>query len=298
MSVQLYGHDRAKRWVGSDLFLITILVGLIAALYYKVLLALGMHWYDDPDYSHGFLVPLLSGYFIWERWNRIQGLNVRPSIWGIPLLGFGVLMLVIGTIGAELYTQRASLIVVIAGLVLLILGRDIFVSVSFPLAFLIFMIPLPAIVVNTIAFPLQIFASQTAAFCLFNLGIPVLREGNLIFLPGVTLEVAEACSGLRSLLSLLTLGAVYGYFSQRVIWKRWALVALSIPIAIVANAVRVLGTGILANKWGVWAAEGFYHTFEGWLVFVVALILLVICGTALSVVGKRNTKEGFASQAS
>ena len=149
------------------------------------------------------------------------------------------------------------------------------------------MIPLPAIVVNTIAFPLQLFAAQAATFCLFSLGIPVFREGNLIMLASTTLEVAEACSGLRSLLSLLALGTVYGYFSQNVMWKRWMLVVLSIPIAIIANAFRVSGTGILAHYFGAEAAEGFYHTFEGWLVFVVAFVLLFLCGIILGKIGRQ-----------
>ena len=266
----------------SLIFWSIALVGLLVVLYWQVVYALGMDWYNDPDYSHGFLVPLLSAYFISERWQDLKKASVSPSTLGIGLLGLGLLMLIVGIIGAELYTQRVSLIAVLAGIVLLLLGWKYLQILIFPLGFLIFMVPLPAIVVNTIAFPLQLFAAKSATFCLFSLGIPVLREGNLITLAGTTLEVAEACSGLRSLLSLLALGTVYGYFSQREIWKRWALVILSVPIAIIANAFRVSGTGILANYWGVEAAEGFYHTFEGWIVFVVAFLLLLGCGTVLS----------------
>ncbi len=280
---------------GPALFFLTVLVGILGALYLEVLWDLVGDWYNDPDYSHGFLVPLVSGYFVWERRRSLQSVSVQPNLWGVPLLVFGLLMLVVGSIGAELYTQRASLIVVLAGLVLLILGKECVFKLSLPIAFLFFMIPLPAIVVNTIAFPLQIFAAQAATFCLFNLGIPVLREGNLIALAGVTLEVAEACSGLRSLLSLLTLGAVYGYFSQDTTWKRWTLVLLSIPIAIIANAMRVAGTGVLANTWGPEAAEGFYHTFEGWLIFIVAFIMLLGCGSVLSRLRKGELSGESAS---
>ena len=262
--------------------------GLVIFLYQGVLWGLGSDWNNDPDYSHGFLVPFLSVYFIWERWDSLVDETPEPSIWGIGLLSLGLLSLVIGLIGAELYVQRTSLIVVLSGLVLLILGWKYLWLLSLPIGFLIFMIPLPAIVVNTIAFPLQLFAAQTAAFCLFSLGIPVLREGNLIMLASTTLEVAEACSGLRSLLSLLALGTVYGYFSQDVMWKRWMLVVLSIPIAIIANAARVSGTGILAHYFGAEAAEGFYHTFEGWLVFVVAFVLLFICGVVLGKIGSKT----------
>ncbi len=269
-----------------------LLFGLLLLLYWEVFWALGGDWYNDPDYSHGFLVPFLSGYFIWERWDALKKQVISPSFWGVALLGIGLFSLVVGLVGAELYVQRMSFLVVVAGLVLLFGGWGLLWSLSLPIAFLIFMIPLPAIVVNTIAFPLQLFAAQSAAFCLFSLGIPVLREGNLIVLAATTLEVAEACSGLRSLLSLLALGTVYGYFSQDILWKRWALVFLSIPIAIVANAIRVSGTGILAHYFGVEAAEGFYHTFEGWLVFVVAFVLLFLCGMVL---GKLGKKPGSAS---
>ncbi|WP_447968746.1 exosortase A [Nitrospira sp. M1] len=267
------------------------IIGLLLLLYWDITGALIGDWYNDPDYSHGFLVPFLSIFFVWERWDDIKQTNIQPSWWGIGLLGFGLMMLVIGLVGAELYTQRCSLIAVLSGLVLLVFGWNMMWIVSLPLAFLIFMVPLPAIVVNTIAFPLQLFAAKTATFCLFSLGIPVLREGNLIALAGTTLEVAEACSGLRSLLSLLALGTVYGYFSQTVIWKRWVLVFLSIPIAIIANAVRVSGTGILAHYWGVEAAEGFYHTFEGWIVFIAAFVMLLICGSLLSWMGQRRRDE-------
>ena len=263
--------------------------GLVIFLYQEVLWGMGSDWNNNPDYSHGFLVPFLSAYFIWERWKVLTDETPAPSMWGIGLLSFGLISLVVGLIGAELYVQRMSLLVVLAGLVLLILGWKYLWLLSLPIGFLIFMIPLPAIVVNTIAFPLQLFAAQTASFCLFSLGIPVLREGNLIILASTTLEVAEACSGLRSLLSLLALGTVYGYFSQTVMWKRWALVILSVPIAIVANAARVSGTGILAHYFGAEAAEGFYHTFEGWLVFVVAFVLLFLCGTILGKIGSQGS---------
>ena len=275
--------NREMNWPG--VLVVTTFVVLLAALYHEVLLKLGIQWNNDPDYSHGFLVPVLVGYFVWERWDRLKGIPVMPSLSGAALLAVGLLMLVIGSIGAELYLQRSSLILVIAGLVWLTMGRDVLKTLLFPIAFIFFMIPLPAIVVNAVAFPLQLFAARTAEFCLFNFGIPVLREGNVIVLAGTTLEVAEACSGIRSLQALLALGTVYAYFSQRATWKRWVLVLLSVPIAIAANAFRVSGTGVLANYWGSQAAEGFYHTFSGWLIFVVAFLLLLGCGGLLSKIG-------------
>ena len=282
------GRTQVRAEFGRTIIVGVVLTVLLGALYGAILVRMGVQWYDDPDYSHGFLIPFMSGYFVWERREKLRALSPVPSVWGIGLLGLGLLMLVIGSLGAELYLQRSSLIVVLAGLVLLLRGRESLRVLAFPIAFLFFMIPLPAIVVNTVAFPLQLFAAQTATFCLYNFGIPVLREGNVILLAGTTLEVAEACSGIRSLQALLALGTVYGYFSQRVMWKRWMLVLLSIPIAIVANAFRVTGTGVLANYWGVEAAEGFYHTFQGWLIFVIAFVLLLGAGAVLSRIGNHG----------
>ena len=282
------GRTQVRAEFGRTIIVGVVLTVLLGALYGGILVRMGVQWYDDPDYSHGFLIPFMSGYFVWERRKKLRALSPVPNVWGIGLLGLGLLMLVIGSLGAELYLQRSSLIVVLAGLVLLLRGRESLRVLAFPIAFLFFMIPLPAIVVNTVAFPLQLFAAQTATFCLYNFGIPVLREGNVILLAGTTLEVAEACSGIRSLQALLALGTVYGYFSQRVMWKRWMLVLLSIPIAIVANAFRVTGTGVLANYWGVKAAEGFYHTFQGWLIFVIAFVLLLGAGAVLSRIGNRG----------
>ena len=276
---------------------VSALTGLLGLLYHHILLKMGIQWNDDPDYSHGFLVPVLVSYFVWERWDRLKADRLAPSVWGIGLLGLGLLILVIGSVGAELYLQRSSLIIVLAGLVLLMLGPRALKTLLFPIAFIFFMIPLPAIVVNAVAFPLQLFAARTAEFCLFNFGIPVLREGNVIVLAGTTLEVAEACSGIRSLQALLALGTVYAYFSQRAMWKRWVLVLLSIPIAIAANAFRVSGTGVLANYWGSQAAEGFYHTFSGWLIFVVAFLLLLGCGGILTKIGNGRKTTVHKGQA-
>ena len=253
----------------------------LAGLYAAVAPRLVRQWANDDDYTHGFLILPLALYFVWDGRERLKGLPVKPSLWGAGLLAFGLLMLVVGSVGAELFLQRSSFIVVLAGLVWLILGTAFLRELAFPLAFLVFMVPLPAIVMNAVAFPLQLFAAQTATFCMQAAGIPVLREGNVITLASTTLEVAEACSGIRSLQALLALGAVYGYFTQKAAWKKWALVLLSVPIAIAANAFRVAGTGFLAHYWGAEMAQGFYHGFAGWIVFVVAFALLLGCGGVL-----------------
>jgi len=277
-----------ERYIGPGVLWVMVLAALLVAIYYEMLFRLGVQWYVDPDYSHGFLVPLLAAYFVWERRTRLARITPQPGWWGVGVLLLGLLMLGIGQVGAELFLQRSSLVVVLVGLVLLVVGQETLTALSFPIAFLLFMVPLPAIVVNAIAFPLQGFAAQTATVCLLALDIPVLREGNVITLAKTSLEVAEACSGIRSLMSLLALGTVYAYFAERVMWKRWVIVAASVPVAIAANAFRVAGTGVLAHYFGVEAAQGFYHDFSGWLVFAAAFILLLGIGTVLGRIGGKE----------
>jgi exosortase A len=273
----------ATTWAG----LLALAVAL-AGLYWNVIPHLVEQWKDEEDYTHGFLILPLALYFVWEGRERLRALVPKPSLLGAGLLAVGLLTLLVGSIGAELFLQRFSLLLVLAGLVWLMLGTAFLRELVFPLAFLIFMIPLPAIVMNAIAFPLQLFAAQSATFCLESAGVPVLREGNTIVLSNTTLEVVEACSGIRSLQALLALGAVYGYFTQKAVWKRWALLALSIPIAIAANAFRVAGTGFLAYFVGAETAHGFYHSFAGWIVFAVAFVLLLGAGSLLARVGEKQ----------
>jgi exosortase len=261
-------------------------------LYWAVAPRLVRQWANDDDYTHGFLILPLALYFAWSDRERLARLPVRANVLGAFLLAAGLAMLVVGTAGAELFLQRSSIVAVAGGLVWLILGTAWLKALAFPIAFLLFMVPLPAIVMNAVAFPLQLFAAQTATFCLQAVGIPVLREGNVIALADTTLEVAEACSGIRSLQALLALGAVYGYFTQRSTWKRWALLLLSIPIAIAANAFRVSGTGFLAHYFGSEMAQGFYHSFAGWIVFVVAFLMLLACGGLLSRLPDRIGSRG------
>jgi exosortase len=178
--------------------------------------------------------------------------------------------------------MRFSMLVVLGGIILFLLGKECFKTLLFPLAFLIFMIPIPSVLMDRITFPMQLFASKVAARSLDLIGIPVLREGNIIQLANTSLEVAEACSGIRSLISLLALSVVFAYFSQNTTWKRIVLVLSTFPIAIIANAARVTGTGILAHHYGDQVAQGFFHGFSGWILFVVAFACLFVFGSILS----------------
>ena len=261
-----------KWWQGIQIGLLTT---ALLYLYAAVLPPLIADWLNDPNYSHGILVPALSAYFVWDRRHKLAPLSPQPHWGGLVMLLCGLVMLFFGHLAAELFLMRSSMVVVLTALVWYLLGRQHVRILAFPLAFLLFMIPLPAILLNTITLPLQMLATQLSTSALQFVHLPVYREGNIIYLPHVTLEVVEACSGIRSLVSLLTLAVVFAYLTERQSGTRWLLSLSAVPIALVANACRIWGTGVLSHLYGTQAAEGFYHTFAGWLVFVVAFALLL-----------------------
>jgi len=268
--------NETPEWIKKYPFWISCaLVVVVGILYYPVLIGLADDWWNDPDYSHGLLVPFISLYFLWERRARLQKLSRRPDYRGLLVLFSGVALLTLGNAGSELFLMRISLIISISGLLISFLGFPTLKAMLFPIGFLFFMIPLPAIVFNAVAFPLQLFAAQTAAFCLQVVKIPVLREGNLIYLASSIMDVTEACSGIRSLMTLSALGTLFAYITQKTNLKRGLMMLSTIPIAIFSNAFRVTGTGLLAQYVGEEAAQGFYHTFTGWLVFVAAFFMLL-----------------------
>ena len=258
----------------ASLWQISVLALLIGWLYGPILARLAGQWWHDPNFSHGFLVPVFSGFVLWKDRASIAKLPPAPSLWGLLAVSFGLFLLVAGVLGAELFISRISLLVLLAGLIVFFGGWPLFRAVLFPWGFLFLMVPIPAIIFNQVTFPLQLLASKLAASVLPVLGVPVLREGNILHLPTMPLEVAEACSGIRSLLSLATLSVVYGYLMESSIGIRVGLALASIPIAVAANSLRIVGTGLLVQYWGQDAAEGFFHIFSGWLVFVVSLIML------------------------
>ena len=251
-----------------------VLVVLMGWLYASILTRLVHQWWTDPNFSHGFFVPAFSLFLIWQDRSRLQSIRPTPSLWGLPIILFSLGMLLLGVFGAELFLSRISLVVLIGGIILFFLGWVMLQAVVFPLLFLVLMVPIPAIVFSQITFPLQILASKLAAWSLPLCGVPVLREGNVINLPAMPLEVAEACSGIRSLLSLTTLAIMYGYLMERKPAIRVLLAVMSIPIAVAANGFRIVGTGLLVQYWDPEKAEGFFHAFSGWLVFVASLLML------------------------
>jgi exosortase len=262
--------DRIPPWQ------IVILGVALVWLYAPVLSHLIGQWVHDPNYSHGFFVPAFSLYVLWQERDRLRNLPLRPSWSGMAILVLGVVVLAAGVLGAELFLSRVSLLISIAGLVVLMYGWNHLRAAVFPWLFLLLMIPIPNIIFNQITFPLQLLASKVAAVTLPLLGVPVLREGNVIQLPVMALEVAEACSGIRSLMSLTTLAIIYGYLLETRLSTRVLLAVASVPIAVIANSLRIVGTGLLVQYWDPEKAEGFFHAFSGWLIFVVSLSLLFL----------------------
>jgi exosortase len=248
---------------------------LFVLLYRNVLIKLVSDWWTDDNYSHGFLIVPLALYLAWERRARFLEAVHAPSVWGLVVVAGSIAVLLAGVLGSELFLTRISIVGTVTGTVLFLFGWRRLLVLAFPIAILLLMIPLPAIIFNQIAFPLQLLASRVGESTLTAVEIPVLREGNVLVLANTTLEVAEACSGIRSLVSLLTLGIVFGYFTDSRIWMRAVIALSTIPIAIIANGGRVAGTGIAAHSYGPEAAQGFLHEFSGWMVFVVAFVMML-----------------------
>ena len=285
----------------------------LAFVYAGVFAKLGYDWWTDENYSHGLLIPLVIGYIIWTERERLRAVRLRPSL----LLGAGLVLLAMlflwaGVAGAELYVQRMSLLLMLAGILIYFWGGRVLRLLFVPFLLLFLAIPIPTILFNKIAFPLQLFASRCAVWAMRLFDIPVLRQGNVIELmpkgahETKKLEVVEACSGIRSLMTLLTLAVVFAYLTyprgqdgdgsggllRRVrsygFWRSIILVASAVPIAILTNALRVSGTGVLAHYYGTEVADGFFHSFSGWVIYIAAFLLLFAVGWLLDRIGRRG----------
>lgn len=267
------------------------LLVLFGLLYLPVLRDLGYVWWTDPNYSHGILIPFIAGYLIWRRRKTLAEAAVKSSLWGEAILVAGLCLRLLGdlvdTVGAGtggLFVKGISLMVVLAGLVLSLLGTDFFKRLVLPLGYLLFMLPLPAGAFALMTLSLQTWATAMTASALNLIGIPALREGNLIALPSMTLGVVEACSGIRSLFSLLALAGAIAllFFPPQQWWRQLLLVSSAVPIAVAANALRITATGVLAHFGGSEVASGFYHDLSGWVAFLAAFLLLCSEGFLLT----------------
>jgi exosortase len=257
---------------------------LLIAAYFPILRRLIQQWSTDDDFSHGFFVPIVALYIAWQRRGAVLRLPWQPAWWGAGVLSWGLIQAYVGSLAAELFLQRSAFLISLTGVLLMMGGAALVRALLFPLLLLLFMIPIPAILFNYVTFPLQILASRIAEFTLDALGIPVLREGNILELASQKLSVAEACSGIRSLLTLTFLSLVYSYFFDSKVWTRWALFFATIPIAILANSGRVTITGILSET-NPELAEGFFHSLEGLVISAIAFLMLVAVHRAIKWLG-------------
>jgi exosortase len=249
---------------------------LVVIMYASVLSSLARQWWNDPNYGHGFLVPLFAGYVLWSKRDQWRSLPFRPSNFGFAIMLFAVGLRILGMLGAELFLARLSLVILISGMVLFLAGSQALRWMAFPLGYLLFMIPLPAIVYYQLTFPLQLLASRLGASGLVALGIHTVRQGNLLILPNCTLNVVEACSGIRSLLSLLAAVVAFAYLAEPSKWKRGVLAIASIPIAIATNGLRLVATGVLSYFFKPTVDSGVVHLALGLGLFVLAFLLIAL----------------------
>lgn len=287
-------HVETRFWSRRLVAWCVILVGLILMLYASVIKDMVLQWWTDVNYGHGFFVPLFSSYILWherERWTKTE---IKPSDFGFVVMLGAVGLLLLGSLGAEFFISRFSLLVLLAGMFLFLAGWKMLRAVCFPLGYLMWMIPIPVVIYNQITFPLQLIASRLATAWLELAQVPVLRDGNILIMSNYSLEVVEACSGIRSLMTLIALAVAYGYLAEPRRWVRYVLALLMIPIAIVTNAIRILGAGMLAHRYGPSTAEGFLHGFSGWLIFVSALALMFLCHWILRRIAKIKGEAAHA----
>jgi exosortase len=280
---------------------VAALLLLMAWLYGWILARLFLQWvgpHHDPNFEHGIFVPLFAFFVLWQERKHLAAIAPAPAWAGLPLVGLSMLMLALGVLGADIFLPRVSLLILLAGLIILFQGWAFFRAVLFPWAVLILMVPIPSLIISRVTFPLQLLASKLSTALLELVGVPVLRHGNVIELARMDLNVVEACSGIRSLLTLVTLAIIYGYLMETRKWVRVVLALSAIPIAVAANSCRIFGTGLVVQYWDPEKAEGFFHGFSGWLIFVVALIMLWALHQAISRIcifmAKNDVKEKSA----
>jgi len=265
-----------------------LVVGLIVALYGHVFAELARDWWSDPNASHGLLVPPLAAYIAWKRRRLTLAAPAELDWRGLFWIAGGCLVLLAGKLGAEYFLTRISIVIILTGLVHTFWGKHRLRTLAFPLLLLATMVPLPVIVFNALAQPLQLFASQTSTRIAQFFGTSVYQDGNIIQLASTTLGVEEACSGLRSLAALIVMALLVGFLQCTRPVTRVILLALSLPIALLVNVIRVAGTAIMADN-DPELAMGFYHTFSGWLVFLLGIFFVLGASRLLHATLDRRT---------
>lgn len=270
------------------IFTAVLVAALLGSMYAESLAYLFGRWFGTEDYSHGVFVPFISGYLIWKSRFRLSQVSNEKSWWGLAVIALGLLLYLVGELSTLFVIQHFSLWTVIVGLTVTLIGVRRAKAIAFPLCYLLTAIPLPTFFYASLSSQLQLWSSSLGVGCLQLVGVMAFREGNVIDLGPVQLQVVEACSGIRYLLPLTSLALLCAYLFKDRMWKRVVLVLSSIPISILLNGFRIGMIGILVELYGKGAAEGFYHLFEGWVIFMVSFGLLIAEMMLLARIGKVN----------
>lgn len=259
-----------------------LLAGMFILTYIPTSLWMWDRWFArDSYYSHGILIPFVSGFLIWQMRKELAAIHPKRSPWGIPLIIAGLIIHLGSSLFRIYFTSGFSMLIVLTGLILFVYGSKILKKISFPVCFLIFMIPVPLVVITNISFKMKIFAAQIATGLLNNMGLEAVRSGSVLKMRHTYVVVDDICSGLRSLISLTALGSIFAYWMKGPMYKRIILFCSTIPIAIATNVLRITFLAFVSEVWGAEYAVGFIHDLSGFMVFALAFILLYTVGKIL-----------------
>jgi len=254
---------------------VIIAVGVMLVAYFPVLVWMWDRWWArDSYYSHGILIPFVSGYLIWQMREELKYIEIKESPIGLPIIIGGLLLYFLSALFRVNFTAGFSMLIVIIGMVLHFYGVKIFEKISFPVLFLFFMFPLPEVVIANISFRMKLFAAHIATIWLNKIGIPALQKGSIILMRTAQVVVDDVCSGLRSLISLTALGSIFAFWMKSSMPRRILLFLTTIPIAIITNICRIIFLASVSDIWGPKAAGGITHDVSGFIVFGLAFALL------------------------
>lgn len=260
------------------IFSIIIIFAAYFWLYFGVISDMVLEWYKNPDNSHGFIIPFMTGYFIYKKAEFLKKVIIKPLNSGIIIIMIGLIFFIIGYLGAAYTTMRISMLIVLAGIILSIIGSDFFKLISFPFFYLIFMIPVPRYLYDSLSFPLRIIVTKYSVLFLQLLEFPAFREGNMIMLENMNLQVIDVCSGIRSITSLVAIATAFAYMIEKNNLKRLAIIILAVPISIISNGCRIIITAILGRYFGPQIADNFFHQATGIVVFITSIVILICSG--------------------
>ncbi|MBF0483971.1 MAG: exosortase [Candidatus Omnitrophica bacterium] len=265
-----------KNWQIFIAFVLFILA------YVPIILWMWDRWFSrDSYYSHGILIPFVSVYLIWQKKDELKEMPAAPSFWGTVIVILGLLIYIFSSLFRVYFVGGFSMFTVLIGLILYFYGWKILRKIWMPIVFLLFMFPLPLVIITNISFRMKMLAAKIAAYILNHIGIPALREGSMIYMRHAYVVVDDVCSGLRSLISLLALGGIFAYMTVTTRFKKWVIFLSTIPIAVATNVIRVVFLSSVAEIWGSQYTKGFVHDASGFFIFAVAFVLLYAVGRLL-----------------